>query len=85
MWFDQRKISDLERDSGLSKRSSDIPASRLNEKNFLDKVAMVSYCRSRDSALGRTFELTVVACIATYSTYIQGLLEEFGDSDLQFN
>ena len=35
--FDQPDISDLERDLGLSRKASEILASRLNEKNLLAK------------------------------------------------
>ena len=49
--FNQNKLNDLIRDFGLSKTSSKILASRLNEKNLVTKDTKVSYYRTREKDL----------------------------------
>ena len=41
--FNQHEINDLVLDLGLSKKASELLASRLNEKNLLEKGVKVSY------------------------------------------
>ena len=41
--FDQHELSDLGRDLSLSKKASEILASRLNEKNLFEQGVKVSY------------------------------------------
>ena len=53
--FDQHEIHDLARDLGLSKKASELLASRLNEKILLEKGAKISYFRSRESAFLQYF------------------------------
>lgn len=46
--FNQAELNDLTRDLGLSKETSELLASRLNEKNLLQDGTKVSYYRSRE-------------------------------------
>ena len=46
--FWQEELSDLVRDLGLSKRSAELLASRLDEKNLLDRDVKISYYRTRE-------------------------------------
>ena len=79
--FDQHELSDLAWNLGLSKKASEILASRLNEKNLLEKGEKTSYFRYRESAFFSIFHVTVALCIAMTSGFTGGI----GDSDLQFN
>ena len=45
--FWQEELSDLVRDLGLSKRSAELLASRLDKKNLLDRDVKISYYRTR--------------------------------------
>ena len=47
--FDQRELNDLARNLGLSKKPSEVLASRLNEKNLLEHRVKVSYFRTRET------------------------------------
>ena len=47
--FDQHELNDLERDLGLSEKASEILASRLNEKNLLERGVKVSYFQTKES------------------------------------
>ena len=49
------KLNDLARDLGLSKKASEIPASRLNEKNILEQGVKVSYFGTRESTFLQYF------------------------------
>lgn len=53
--FDQHELNDLARDLGLSKKASEILASRLNEKNLLEQGVKVSYFRTRESTFLQYF------------------------------
>lgn len=53
--FDQHELNGLARDLGLSKKASDILASRLNEKNLLEQGVKVSYFRTRESTFLQHF------------------------------
>ena len=53
--FDQHELNDLARDLGISKKTSEIPASRLNEKNILEQGVKVSYFRTRESTFLQYF------------------------------
>lgn len=53
--FDQHKLNDLARDLGLSKKASEILASRLNERNLLEQEVKVSYFRTRESTFLQYF------------------------------
>lgn len=46
--FSQPELNDLIRDLGLSKKAAEILASRLQEKNLLDRCVKVSYFRKRE-------------------------------------
>lgn len=73
--FDQHELNDLARDLGLSKKASELLASRLNEKNLLEKGAKVSYFRSRESAFLKYFQ-----CEGgfVYCHNVHGLMKELG-------
>ena len=65
----------MARDLGLSKKASELLASRLNEKNLLEQGAKLSYFRSRESAFLQYFRSD---SSFVYCHNIQGLLEELG-------
>ena len=68
--FDQHELNDLARDLGLSKKASEILASRLNEKNVLEEGVKVSYFRNRESTFLHYFKVTAVLCFAiTFLVY----------------
>ena len=73
--FNQGQLSDLVRDLGLSKQSSEILASRLGEHSILDSGTKITFYRDRDDLLIRflTMEDNFVYC-----NKIQGLLSEMG-------
>lgn len=49
--FNQEELSDLVRDLGLSKKASEILASRLKQKNLLTQGTTISYYRNREKNL----------------------------------
>ncbi|KAK9881157.1 hypothetical protein WA026_014507 [Henosepilachna vigintioctopunctata] len=53
--FNQNELNNLVRDLGLSKKASELLASRLYEKFQLEQGAKVSYLRSRESAFQHFF------------------------------
>ena len=53
--FDQAELNDLARDFGLSKKSSEIFASR--EKNLLSLKTKISYFRTRDAEFQQYFTI----------------------------
>ena len=53
--FSQDQLNDLVRDLGLSKKSSEILASRLGEHGTLDSGAKIAFYRDRDDMLFRFF------------------------------
>lgn len=76
--FEQQELNDLVRDLGLSKKASELLASRLNEKNLLEKGAKVSYFRTRERAFLQYFQSDggFVFC-----HNVSGLMEELGISN----
>ena len=73
--FDQSELNDLVRDLGLSKESSELLASRLNEKNLLDPGTRITYYRERDKEVCQSFkkEEDIVFCDS-----IEDVLEYLG-------
>ena len=65
--FNQEELSDLIRDLNLSKESSELLASRLNDQNFLQHRTKITFYRTRDDDFFRFFEelLNFVFCIDT--------------------
>ena len=53
--FDQHKLNDLACDLGLSKKASEILASRLDKKNLLEQGMKASYFRTRESTFLQYF------------------------------
>lgn len=47
--FNQEELSDLIRDLGLSKKSSELLASRLKEKHVLERKTKVTFYRNRET------------------------------------
>uniref|UniRef100_A0A6P7GL81 Uncharacterized protein LOC114333513 n=1 Tax=Diabrotica virgifera virgifera TaxID=50390 RepID=A0A6P7GL81_DIAVI len=80
--FEQQELNDLVRDLELSKKASELLASRLNEKNLLEKGAKVSYFRTRERAFLQYFQSEggFVFC-----HNVSGLMEELGISNYNFN
>lgn len=76
--FNQHELNDLVRDLGLSKKASELLASRLHEKNLLEKGAKITYFRSRESAFLQFFRS---ADGFVYCHNIPGLMKELGISD----
>ena len=54
--FNQEELSDLIRDLNLSKESSELLASRLNDRNLLRQGTKVTFYRTRDDEFLRFFE-----------------------------
>ncbi|XP_070613747.1 uncharacterized protein [Erythrolamprus reginae] len=75
--FQQYELNDLVRDLGISKEASELLASRLYEKNLLEKGAKVSYFQSRESAFLQYFRSDDGF---VYCHNIPGLMEELGIS-----
>ena len=73
--FHQHELSDLARDLGLSKKASELLASRLREKNLLEKGTTVSYFRTRESEFLQYFRSDGGF---VYCQNIRGLMEELG-------
>ena len=73
--FSQGRLNDLVCDLGLSKKSSEISASRLIEHGMLDSGTKITFYRDRDDLLIRfsTMEDDFVCC-----NNIQGLLSQMG-------
>ncbi|XP_069623312.1 uncharacterized protein [Ranitomeya imitator] len=73
--FDQHELNDLARELGLSKKASELLASRLNEKQLLEQGAKVSYFRTRESTFLQYFR-----CDSgfVFCHNIPGLLQELG-------
>ncbi|GBN04250.1 hypothetical protein AVEN_269713-1 [Araneus ventricosus] len=53
--FEQHEFNDFARDLGLSKKASELLASKLHEKNLLEKGSKVSYFRSGENAFLQYF------------------------------
>ena len=53
--FSQGQLNDLVRDLGLTKESSEILASRLDEHGILDSETKITFHRDRDDMLIRFF------------------------------
>jgi hypothetical protein len=73
--FNQAELNDLCRDLNLSKESSELLASRLNEKNLLNPGTNITFYRNRESDLLPFFshENNLVFC-----NDVRGLLETIG-------
>lgn len=76
--FNQHELNDLVRDLGLSKKASELLASRLQEKNLLEKGAKVTYFRSRESAFLQYFRSNDGF---VYCQNVGGLMKELGIPD----
>ena len=72
--FSQGQLNDLVRDLGLSKKSSEILASRLGEHGILDSGTKITFYRDRDDLLIRFFTMEDDF---VYCNNIQGLLSDF--------
>lgn len=73
--FNQHELNDLVRDLGLSKKASELLASRLHEKNLLEKGVKVTYYRSRESAFLQYFR-NIDGFV--YCQNVDGLMKELG-------
>ena len=62
--FDQQNLSDLIRDAGLSKKSSEVLASRLKDRNLLQDGTKITFYRTRDKEFVPFFDdqLNFVFC-----------------------
>ena len=80
--FNQHALSDLIRDLNLSKESSELLASRLNEKNLLNSETKITFYRSREKDLLPFFseKNSLVFC-----NDVRGLLEKMGLSEYMPN
>ena len=80
--FDQHELNNLARDLSLSKKASEILASRLNEKNLFEQGVKVSYFQTRKSTFLQYFRSnnSFVFC-----HNIPGLLKELGLSNYNPN
>ena len=76
--FDQGELNDLVRDLNLSKKSAELLASRLSEKNLLQKGTKVSFYRNRDSEFVPFFS-EVDGLVFCHN--IPGLLAKLGVND----
>ena len=76
--FDQGELNDLVRDLNLSKKSAELLASRLSEKNLLRKGTKVSFYRNRDSEFVPFFS-EVDGLVFCHN--IPGLLAKLGVND----
>ena len=74
--FDQAELNDLARDFGLSKKSSEIFASR--EKNLLSLKTKISYFRTRDAEFQQYF---TQSNHSVYSHDILSLLKNVGNDN----
>ena len=54
--FNPEELSDLIRDLNLSKESSELLASRLNDRNLLQQGTKITFYRTRDNEFLRFFE-----------------------------
>jgi len=70
--FNQDELNDLVRDLGLSKQKSEILASRLKQKNLLQKNVLISHYRKRNHDLTTFFSVDGPLC---YCNDIEGLFE----------
>ena len=73
--FNQEELSDLVRDLGLSKELSEVLASRLKEKNLLERGTSITFYRTSEQYLLPFFtqEKTLVFC-----NDVSGLLRQMG-------
>ena len=71
--FTQTKLNDLVRDLGLSKESSELLVSRLNEKNVLERTANFTFYRHRENDLVQYF---TQECEFVYCNNVPGLLRK---------
>ena len=73
--FSQGQLNDLVCDLGLSKKSSEILASRLTEYRILNSETKITFYRERDDLLIRFFTMEDDL---VYCNNIQGLFSEMG-------
>ena len=76
--FSQGQLNELVRDLGLSKKSSEILASRLGVHGILNLGTKITFYPVRDVLLIRFTLWKMTLFIATTSNNIQGLLSEKG-------
>ncbi|KAI6658231.1 hypothetical protein LOD99_15500 [Oopsacas minuta] len=69
--FTQGELNDLVRDLDLSKDKAELLASRLKQKNLLDKDVLVSHYRKRNFDLAQYYTTDGPLC---YCNDIEGLL-----------
>ena len=77
--FNQEKLSDLIRDLKLSKESSELLPSRLNDQNFLQQGTKITFFKTRDDEFLRFFEELpdFVFCIDIPSLLLQLGVNEY--------
>ena len=73
--FDQSDFNGLVRDLGLTKKKSELLASRLKQWNLLQKGVRGTFYRTRHAQLEKCFAAKNGVC---YCSDIPGLLEQFG-------
>lgn len=73
--FDQAQLNDLVRDLKLSKRKSEILASRLKERNLLDKEVKITAFRERDMEFAQFYD---VENGITFCIDVNGLMRKLG-------
>ena len=80
--FSQNELNDLARDLNLSKKSSELLASRLKEKNLLQPRTFITYYRNRHAEFLPYFtqEKDVVFC-----NNVEGVLKKLGDTQYDPN
>ena len=80
--FSQEELNDLIRDLDLSKEKAELLASRLKQKNLLDKDVLISHYRKRNLDIAQHFTTDGPLC---YCNDIEGLyanlLQEYSSSD----
>lgn len=81
--FNQTELSDLIRDLRLSKESSELLASRLNDKNLLDNDTKITFYRTREKNFLSFFshESNLVFCQEVRGLMIKMGLPEYFPSD----
>ena len=73
--FSQKHLNDLIRDLCLSKEKAELLASRLKERNMVEKDVKVSYCRKRNWDISLTYKVEGPLC---YCQDIEELFQTLG-------
>ena len=73
--FSQKHLNDLIRDLCLSKKKAELLASRLKERNMVEKDVKVSYYRKRNRGLSSAFKVEGPLC---YCHDIEELFQTLG-------